>query len=158
MSLLLFLFQAQADVYDGFYVPDNSVQRRARGKRDSAYQEITHNAFVELSIGLASVGDYDFTLGGVPGACLSFGGTFSNSGMVYELQLGAAVPSIVTGKIGLGGGDLERNFLLTVRPWPFSIGPQVKIEEFTFSFEIGTAEESSLYAGLIGTVGYRWVF
>ena len=94
----------------------------------------------------------------MPGASLLLGSTFSYSNVIFELQLGAAFPSMVTGKIGIGFGNLNRNFVLAVRPWPLTVGPQVKIEQWTFSLEIGTGEGSSFQTGLIGTVGHRWMF
>ena len=56
----------------------------------------------------------------------------------------------------VGGGDLKNNCGVAIRPWPLSIGPQVKIGRLTFSFEIGNNDEASFYAGLISTVGFRW--
>ena len=58
----------------------------------------------------------------------------------------------------LGGGDLNRNVGVAVRPWPLFVGPQMKVDKFTLSFEVGTDTELSFDSGLIITFGYRWEF
>ena len=40
-------------------------------------------------------------------------------------------------------------------PWPFFIGPQVKLHNFTASFEIGLNNGVSGFSGIIATIGYR---
>ncbi|MAA79072.1 MAG: hypothetical protein CL916_07400 [Deltaproteobacteria bacterium] len=158
MFLFLSLIQAQADSILDFNIQYNEVPFTEEKNTRAASQAISKETFVELNIGLASLGSYDFSQGASPGVSLMYGGTYSNSGLVYELQFGAALPTLFTAKIGIGGGSLERNILIAVRPWPFTIGPQLKIEQCTFSFEVGMANGSSYQAGLIGTVGYRWIF
>ena len=155
MLLLLPLLQAHADSFHDVHIPYNAAPFTERSKSFSSSRNRSQETFVELNIGLASLYNYDFSQTAFPGASLLFGTTFSYSSLVYELQFGAAFPSILTGKIGLGIGSVDRNIMIAVRPFPYTIGPQLKIEQFTFSLEIGTANDVSARAGLIGTVGFR---
>ena len=118
-------------------------------------QRETQN-FTELNIGLAAIDDHSFDTV-VPGISLLFGRTiqFSNNN-VAEVQVGAAAPTLITGKLAAGIGTLEKNVMLAVRPWPLTIGPQLKRNQFTWSFEFGTATEASFDAGWIVTAAYRW--
>jgi len=117
--------------------------------------QIQKHKFVEGNIGLASIDDYSYGWG-IPGCSFLYGETYVKGAVVTEWQVGVAFPSIVTGKVFVGGGDLKNNCGVAIRPWPLSIGPQVKIGRLTFSFEIGNNDEASFYAGLISTVGFRW--
>ena len=113
--------------------------------------------FTELNIGVAAIDGYD--LGNAfPGASVLFGQTFANNGLVTEYQIGIALPSILTGKLAVGGGNLDKNIMLACRPWPLAFGPQIKLEWFTASFEVGFNDDISFNAGLIATIGFRWQF
>jgi hypothetical protein len=111
--------------------------------------------FVELNCGVASMDDYRYEWA-APGGSFLYGEIYAKKGVVTEWQVGVALPSLLTGKVFVGGGNLKNNIGVAVRPWPLSIGPQGKIGRFTFSCEIGTTNEPSIYAGLISTVGFRW--
>tara|TARA_B100001758_G_C18405910_1_gene612066 strand:+ start:761 stop:1180 length:420 start_codon:yes stop_codon:yes gene_type:complete len=113
--------------------------------------------FIEANLGLASTYGYDWSEP-FPGMSVLFGKTYANNGLVGEWQAGIAAPSIVTLKLFLGGGDLNRNIGIAVRPWPLFVGPQMKVDKFTLSFEVGTDTELSFDSGLIITFGYRWEF
>ena len=112
--------------------------------------------FIEVNIGVASVDDYDFS-DPWPGGSVLFGQTFEfvKNG-IFEYQIGGALPSIITGKLALGAGSLKNNIALAIRPWPLTIGPQGKIGNFSFSFEVGNNNTASFEAGYIATVGYRF--
>jgi hypothetical protein len=121
-------------------------------------QQRNKQTFFELNIGVASLDDYAFT-DPFPGASFLFGQTIALSeSTVFEYQIGIAAPSIATGKIAFGYGSLEKNIALAIRPWPLTIGPQGKIDNFSFSFEVGNNNEASFDAGFIVTIGYRFVF
>ena len=119
-------------------------------------QENKEKKFIELNIGIAAIDGYDFN-DAFPGASVLFGQTrqITDNG-IFEYQVGIAAPSIVTGKVAVGYGNLKNNIALAVRPWPLLIGPQAKIGNFTFSFEVGTNQEISFDAGFISTIAYRW--
>jgi hypothetical protein len=119
-------------------------------------QENKEKKFIELNIGIAAIDGYDFN-DAFPGASVLFGQTIQiTDNGIFEYQVGIAAPSIVTGKVAVGYGNLKNNIALAVRPWPLLIGPQAKIGNFTFSFEVGTAQEISFDAGFISTIAYRW--
>ena len=119
-------------------------------------QENKENKFIEFNIGMAAIDGYDF-YDAFPGASILFGQTrqISDNG-IFEYQAGIAAPSIITGKVAVGYGNLKNNIALAIRPWPLFIGPQAKIGNLSLSFEVGTADEISFDAGLISTVAYRW--
>jgi len=114
-------------------------------------------AFTELNIGIASINSYNFSPL-LPGASFLFGQTFANKGLVTEYQIGIAAPTLLTGKIAIGGGDLDKNIMVACRPFPLTFGPQAKLGWFTTSLEVGFNNNVSFYAGLIATVGFRWQF
>ena len=126
-----------------------------------AFGQVEKNQFIEANIGLASIDDYSYTVP-FPGARVLYGQTYNKKSFVIEWQIGLAAPSVVTGKIGIGAGNLKRNFMIAVRPWPLSVGPQahidlVKLGRLTLSFEIGNNNDASYDAGFISTVGWRWI-
>ena len=120
-------------------------------------QQRNKQTFIELNIGIASIDDYDFSLP-LPGASVLFGQTIALSeATVFEYQVGIAAPTLATGKIAFGYGSIEKNIALAIRPWPLTIGPQGKINNFSFSFEVGNNNTASFDAGFIVTIGYRFV-
>ena len=121
-----------------------------------AFGQVEKNQFIEANIGLASIDDYEYSFP-FPGASVLYGQTYNKKSFVIEWQLGLAAPSIVTGKIGIGAGNLTRNVMIAIRPWPLSIGPQAKLGRVTVSFEIGNNNNASYDAGFITTVGWRWI-
>ena len=115
-------------------------------------------SFTELNVGGATMEGYEWD-NVFPGASLLFGKTIQlSNNNVTEFQIGVAFPTIVTGKVAVGVGTLEKNVMVAVRPWPLMVGPQVKRNQFTWSLELGTAGSPSFDAGWIATVGYRWDF
>jgi hypothetical protein len=56
----------------------------------------------------------------------------------------------------MGMGSLNNHIGIAVRPWLLLVRPQLKLDKFSFSFEIGTNDSPSLMLFLIATVGYRW--
>tara|TARA_Y100000991_G_scaffold102840_1_gene77476 strand:+ start:1088 stop:1531 length:444 start_codon:yes stop_codon:yes gene_type:complete len=76
-------------------------------------------------------------------------------GIVAEYKIGAALPSILTAKLGIGIGNLDYNIMAAIRPWPLSIGPQIVMGPMTFSYEWATKKDISMGAIWISTVGVR---
>ncbi len=76
-------------------------------------------------------------------------------GIVAEYKIGAALPSILTAKLGIGIGNLDYNIMSAIRPWPLSIGPQIVMGPMTFSYEWATKKDISMGAIWISTVGVR---
>ena len=120
------------------------------------FGQTTEKKSLEWNFGVASVVEYDFSDIVFPGLSVLYIKTTSySSGLVKEAQIGLAAPSIMTAKLGVGAGSLDKNILFTVRPWPFFIGPQLKLHNFTASFEIGLNNGVSGFSGIIATIGYR---
>ena len=121
------------------------------------FGQTTEKKSLELNVGVASVDEYDFSDIVSPGLSVLYVKTTSyRGGLVKEAQIGLAAPSIITAKLGVGFGNLDNNILFSLRPWPFFVGPQLKLYNFTASFEIGLNNEFSFESGLIATLGYRW--
>ena len=119
-------------------------------------QENKTEKFIELNIGMASIDGYTIGLGW-PGASLLWGQTHQIAeNRIFEHQVGFAYPSIVTGKLAYGIGNLEKYIAIAVRPWPLTVGPQAKIGKLSLSFEVGTDDGISFDAGFISTIAYRW--
>ncbi len=113
--------------------------------------------FIETNIGLAAIGSYKVSDMYYPGCSVLYGQTrHMSENSVFEWEVGLAVPCVVTGKAGVGFGTIKNNFMISIRPWPLTVGPQLRIGGLVASFEFGTESEISFGAGLIGTVGYRF--
>ncbi len=118
--------------------------------------EILKSHAIEWNVGIASVDDYEFS-SPFPGTSVLYSQTSQVSdNSIFEWQLGIGLPSLITGKIVMGMGTVNKYFGLSIRPWPLFVGPQLKLDKFSFSFEIGTNDSPSLESGIIATVGYRW--
>ena len=120
-----------------------------------SYSQIIKNYFNEFNIGIAivDVDLYDYSV--FPGFSVVMGKTAKYNSLVKEWQFGLGLPTIFTAKLGLGLGTLKNNVMLTIRPWPFFIGPQLKIGRLTASLEVGLKNEISFYSGIITTFAYR---
>jgi hypothetical protein len=112
-------------------------------------QNIKEN--IELNIGNAS--SDEFGIDYFPGFSIVFVETKQlKNNKVSEWQIGYAFPTFLTGKLGIGFGNLNKNLMVTIRPWPLFFGPQLKLGKMSSSFEVG------INGGFIITVGYRWTF
>ena len=114
----------------------------------SSFAYSQESKFLELNLG-AGVIDYlgwsiydDTDVYPAPGLSLVYGKIYENNRSIYnsqdyifEWQIGLALPSIVTGKLTFGLGDSDKYWGLSIRPWPLFIGPQVKLNNWSFSFE-----------------------
>lgn len=91
-----------------------------------------------------------------PGASFLWGKTYQNNKRIFEWQGGLAFPTIVTGKLTLAHGKLDKYSGISLRVWPPTIGPQFKINKLTLSAEIGPDPFYNL-DGVWGifTVGFR---
>tara|TARA_Y100000739_G_C20536154_1_gene431363 strand:+ start:648 stop:1043 length:396 start_codon:yes stop_codon:yes gene_type:complete len=124
----------------------------------SVFGQKEKQSFLELNIGVAAIDGYEFKNNTFPGCSFLFGQTYLSGNLVTEWQAGVALPTLMTGKVFVGRGDLDYNFGIGIRPWPLCIGPQAKLGRLTMSFELGYANELSFNAGLIASIGYRWFF
>ena len=107
----------------------------------------------------------------VPGCSYLIGTTYiTKSNLVLDAQIGLALPTLVTGKIGVG--FKAKNAIITagIRPYPSHAYVQLqwlpnnRHYSFIFSFEESALsmtdnynwEDWSAYSIRLATVGYRW--
>jgi len=107
----------------------------------------------------------------VPGCSYLIGTTYiTKSNLVLDAQIGLALPTLVTGKIGVG--FKAKNAIITagIRPYPSHAYVQLqwlpnnRHYSFIFSFEESALsmtdnynwEGRSAYSIRLATVGYRW--
>lgn len=122
------------------------------------------NTFKELNFGVALIGDENETLP-FPGASFLWGTTYVNeNNLIFEYEVGFALPSIVTGKLGVGKRFNNTNVIIGVRPFPFNIYLQSSFTSGEKGYWITSIEynptesETSLSLGskAILNFGYRW--
>ena len=85
-----------------------------------------------------------------PGASYLWGKTYLNNKRIFEWQSGVALPTFITGKLTLAHGKFDKYSGISLRVWPLTIGPQLKINRLTFS-----AEYIPTLGWSIFTVGFR---
>ena len=80
-----------------------------------------------------------------PGASFLWGKTtYVSDNFLLDYEYGFAFPTIVTGKIGLGIGNLNNAFVLGIRPWPTTGYLQyTKKEKHLFSIEAMPTDNNS---------------
>ena len=88
-----------------------------------------------------------------PGASFLWGKTYQNNKRIFEWQAGVAFPTVVTGKLTLAHGKLDKYTGISLRVWPPTIGPQFKINRLTLSAEVGPEPDDGFWG--IFTVGFR---
>lgn len=121
------------------------------------------NNFKELNGGVAFLEDFDFV---VPGVSFLWGKTYiDDKNRILELEAGVALPSIITGKIGVGKRIKKSQVILGLRPFPFYIYLQTSFLHkskgyWIFSVEgnpISQNSDLNVFDSLgILTIGYRW--
>ena len=119
----------------------------------NAWAQHPSQSFTELNLGVATLSGYADDI--FPGGSLLIGMTRQQAdNFVVEVQAGVAFPTYATAKIGGGVGSLNNNVMLSLRPYPFAVGPQIKRNNWTYSLEFGTTS-GDWENGTIATVGYR---
>lgn len=109
--------------------------------------------FTEVNLGVATLSGYTEDV--FPGGSVLLGMTRQPSdNFVVEFQAGVAFPSVATAKVGAGVGSLDRNVLLSLRPYPFAVAPKIKRDNWTLSLEFGNTN-GDWENGTIATMGYR---
>ena len=112
-----------------------------------SFSKTTEN-YREFNLGICYFDYDDFW----PGFSFLCGRTiyFNNNNTVLDFQAGLALPSIVTGKIGYGIGNVNSNLLISLRPHPGSIGLEYNTTKRRFSIEKMFGE----YAAEFGNGGF----
>tara|TARA_X000000368_G_scaffold324890_1_gene261957 strand:+ start:115 stop:501 length:387 start_codon:yes stop_codon:yes gene_type:complete len=94
----------------------------------------SNNTYKEFNFGVALFNDSGF-----PGLSFLFGNTnyFSNNTLL-DYQIGAALPSVLTGKVGFGMGNEDFATIIGFRPWPTCPYLQFSFNErYNLSVEYG---------------------
>jgi hypothetical protein len=120
------------------------------------------NSFFEWNFGAAFISDENFPF---PGASILWGKTYMNkNNFIFEYEAGFALPSLVTGKIGIGKMFHTTKVLIGVRPFPFNVFLQSSFASKKKGSWIASIEVNPLHANTVLSlgskailnVGYRW--
>ena len=113
-------------------------------------------SFFEANAGLAFV-PFPF-----PGVSYLYGTTFVNKDdIIFEYQIGLALPSVFTAKLGMGKRFDNTDVVIGIRPFPLHFYAQTSFNNtatnsWIASIEVGTQREESLFSAAMINVGYRW--
>ena len=119
------------------------------------------NSFVEWNFGVACIGD-NFIF---PGTSVLYGRTYINeNNLIFEYEAGLALPSLVTGKLGIGKKFNNTKVIVGVRPFPFNLCLQSSFSKgkkgyWITSIEINPLDSDksiSFGSKAILNFGYRW--
>ena len=117
-------------------------------------------AYLESNWGICFIGDAIV----LPGTSFLIGKTMDFNNRFIDMQIGLALPSIVTAKIGIGkyfNDEKKSNISFGVRPWPLHGYAQLGFDtkegkSVLLTFEGGTGQEISFFSNGLVTVGFRW--
>jgi len=122
----------------------------------------SENSFIEWNFGVALIDDDGFPF---PGTSILWGKTLINdNNFIVEYEGGFALPTLVTGKIGIGKKMNNTNLTFGIRPFPFHLYTQAtfatqKNGYWITSIEVnpfGTKSRISFESKAMLTFGYRW--
>jgi hypothetical protein len=122
----------------------------------------SENSFIEWNFGAAFIGDDSFPF---PGTSVLWGKTLINeNNFILEYEGGFALPTLVTGKIGIGKKMNNTNLTFGIRPFPFHLYTQATFATQENGCWITSIEVNPLGAKSRGffesramlTFGYRW--
>ena len=122
----------------------------------------TEHSFVEWNFGAAVIPDEDFVF---PGTSVLWGKTYINeNNFIFEYEAGFALPSIATGKVGIGKQFNTTKVLMGVRPFPFHLFLQSSFTNGKKGYWIASVEYNPMDPELgvsfgsraIFNIGYRW--
>ncbi len=121
---------------------------------------IAQGGYQELNVGFAHLDDNDFPF--FPGGSVLWGKVFekTESNFLIDMQVGLALPSLLTAKIGIGSFlNKEKRSAISagIRPWPLHFYTQLNFNEgkrgqWVVSFEAGSTllEEGGVDGGIAG--------
>jgi len=123
------------------------------------------NSFVEWNFGAALIGDDAGVDGVFPGTSVLWGRTYINKNdVIFEYEAGFALPSLITGKLGVGRKFNNTQVVLGIRPFPFNTYLQSSFTNkkkgyWTVSLEYNPLDSDSglsFESKAIINFGYRW--
>jgi hypothetical protein len=122
----------------------------------------SENSFIEWNFGAAFIGDDNFPF---PGTSVLWGKTLINeNNFILEYEGGFALPTLVTGKIGIGKKMNNTNLTFGIRPFPFHLYTQATFATQENGYWITSIEVNPFGAKsriffesrAMLTFGYRW--
>jgi hypothetical protein len=129
--------------------------------QEKIVSEKSINSFVEWNFGVAFIGD-NFIF---PGTSFLWGETYVNeNNFIFEYEAGLALPSLITGKLGIGKKFNNIQVIVGVRPFPFNLFLQSSFTSGKKGYWITSIEFNPLYSAnsisfgskAIINFGYRW--
>jgi len=136
-----------------FFFGKSEAQEISAGKSE--------NSFVEWNFGVAYIVDRSI----FPGTSVLWGRTYINeNNFIFEYEAGFALPSIATGKLGIGKKFNNTKVIVGVRPFPFNIYLQSSFTKGKKGYWITSIEFNPLNSHTILSFGsktvlnfgYRW--
>ena len=120
------------------------------------------NSFIEWNFGVAYLSEDDFFF---PGTSVLWGRThIYENNLIFEYEGGFSIPSIVTGKLGMGIKLNNTRVIMGVRPYPFNLYLQSSFTNGKKGYWIVSIEYNPLDADAsisflskaILNLGFRW--
>jgi hypothetical protein len=139
----------------------NSSEKPKTSMKDIRFIK-SKNSFVEWNFGVAYIAEDDFIF---PGTSYLWGQTYINeNNLIFEFEAGLALPSIVTGKLGIGKKFNNTKVIVGVRPFPFNLYLQSSFTNGKKGYWVGSIEFNPLNSNTslsfgskaILNFGYRW--
>ena len=84
-----------------------------------AQESKSENSFIEWNFGIAFIAEENFPF---PGTSVLWGESYTNeNNLIFEFEVGFALPTLVTGKLGIGKKFNNTKVVVGIRPFPFNI-------------------------------------
>lgn len=143
-----------------FFLHVVNAQESAKGVDESniVLKGFQKESFKEWNFGVAIMKGSNFPF---PGGSYLWGATFINEkDFIIEYQYGFALPTLLTGKLGIGKRFKKTEVVVGVRPLPFNVYGQTsfvkgKEGDWIVSFEFNPMSNVGLSKAIFN-VGYRW--
>ena len=147
-------------IFSLFFILVINAQESAKGIDNSniALKGFQKESFKEWNFGVSFLRGSNIPW---PGGSYLWGETFINENdFIIEYQYGFALPTLITGKLGIGKRFKKTEVVVGVRPFPFNFYGQtsfIKGKEgyWIASFEFNPTSNFGL-SNAIFNVGYRW--
>ena len=162
-----------------FFLPTKQQMKKLLFLLLFPFFSLGQDSYIEINAGLANLDDSDFPF--FPGGSVLWGKIFEKkeSNFLIDMQVGLALPSVVTAKIGIGSFlNKEKKSAISagIRPWPLHMYTQVnfnegKLGQWIVSLEAGSTlleeggvsgriggydfDELAMYSRFILNFGYR---
>ena len=138
----------------------------AQNPETGAVRNTSHQGYYEINFGAALVGETG-TGFPFPGVSFLYGHKFYSNNLIIDLEIGVALPSIGTAKLGVGFKTKSSEVIFGFRPWPMHFYLQTQLNQkekggWILSLEVSPytfnrrADGISMYSYGLINFGYRW--